>query len=221
MRRLAVRDARELLRQLGPVAEQVVLVGGQAVNFWAERYLARVPELAAYAPYTSKDIDFTGGPAEVEEIAQRVHGRYSITPPFNPSPNAGVVFFPAPSGEEQPIDVLRAVFGLDMKEVDALARPFEENDGNGVIRFRVMHPAHCLESRACKVAALPGYNTPEAINQLWASVFCAREFLREILDAGEVRPSWHSTSASTSSADTTIQPRQSSASTISMCSMQR
>jgi hypothetical protein len=77
-----------------------VLVGGQAVNFWAEYYMSRAPELAAHAPYTSKDIDFAGGPEQVESMAARVHGRHWLTPPFDPSPHAGVVIFPAPSGEE-------------------------------------------------------------------------------------------------------------------------
>lgn len=187
MRRLAIRDARELLKQLGPVAEKVVLVGGQAVNFWAEYYGDRAPALAENAPYTSKDIDFAGGPQDVEAIAARVRGRAWLTPPFDPSPNAGVVSFPGPSGEEQQIDILRVVHGLNLTEVDALARPIEETSDGTTVRFRVMHPVHCLESRASNVAELPDYNTPQAVNQLRASVICAREFLREILAAGATR----------------------------------
>jgi hypothetical protein len=44
-----------------------------------------------------------------------------------------------------------------------------------------------MESRARNVAELPGHDTPVAVNQLRASVICAREFLREVLDAGKLR----------------------------------
>ena len=38
-----------------------VLIGGQAVNYWAERYLLNEPQLFALQPFTSEDIDFKRG----------------------------------------------------------------------------------------------------------------------------------------------------------------
>ena len=38
-----------------------LLIGGQAVNYWAERYLATEPQLKSLQPFTSEDIDFKGG----------------------------------------------------------------------------------------------------------------------------------------------------------------
>ena len=38
-----------------------LLIGGQAVNYWAERYLAAEPQLETLRPFTSEDIDFKGG----------------------------------------------------------------------------------------------------------------------------------------------------------------
>ena len=40
----------------------VVLVGGQALNYWVDRYRDRAPELEAEWPFTSEDVDFYGGP---------------------------------------------------------------------------------------------------------------------------------------------------------------
>lgn len=52
----------------------IVLVGGQAVNYWADRYRHVVPELAAEWPFTSRDIDFFGRREDVEILAERLHG---------------------------------------------------------------------------------------------------------------------------------------------------
>jgi hypothetical protein len=46
-----------------------VLIGGQAVNYWAECYFAKEPELRKHAPFTSGDIDFRGNRDDVQIIA--------------------------------------------------------------------------------------------------------------------------------------------------------
>jgi hypothetical protein len=40
--------------------EPYLLVGGQAVNYWAERYLSHEPALEKLRPFTSEDIDSKG-----------------------------------------------------------------------------------------------------------------------------------------------------------------
>jgi len=45
-----------------------------------------------------------------------------------------------------------------------------------------------MESRLHNVLGLPGYNTPRALAQLGAAVVCTREFLRDLLAAGRIRP---------------------------------
>lgn len=62
-----------LLDKLRPAASDIVLIGGQALNFWAERY-SSAPELARGAPYTSKDIDFYGQQEHVTRCAQVLGG---------------------------------------------------------------------------------------------------------------------------------------------------
>ena len=57
---LAYRDIRPILAKVGDLGRDLVLVGGQAVNFWAHVYEHRVPTVARDAPFTSKDIDFCG-----------------------------------------------------------------------------------------------------------------------------------------------------------------
>lgn len=59
-RPLAFADAKPILVRLERIADSVVVVGGQAVNYWAEFYAPRVPAIDREAPFTSKDIDFRG-----------------------------------------------------------------------------------------------------------------------------------------------------------------
>jgi hypothetical protein len=39
---------------------ETFIVGGQALNLWAERYSETFVELSDYGPYTSKDVDYFG-----------------------------------------------------------------------------------------------------------------------------------------------------------------
>lgn len=56
---LAREVLEEVIRHAAP-SGGAFLVGGQALNLWAERYSAAAPELDYYGPYTSKDVDFFG-----------------------------------------------------------------------------------------------------------------------------------------------------------------
>ena len=55
------------------------------------------------------------------------------------------------------------------------------------VTFRVMQPVLVMESRAHNTMGLPGYGSSHSLQQLRVSVTCAREYLRGLLDAGEVR----------------------------------
>jgi hypothetical protein len=53
------------------------------------------------------------------------------------------------------------------------------------VRFHVMHPVLSLESRVHNVAGLAGtYDTERGRTQLRASLVCAHEFMRDVLDGG-------------------------------------
>jgi len=46
-----------------------LLIGGQAVNYWATRYLEQEPDLKSWQPFASKDIDFQGNLDDVLRTA--------------------------------------------------------------------------------------------------------------------------------------------------------
>lgn len=181
-------DLPWLLEKLGPdLTGELVLVGGQAVNFWAARYEDRLPELAHDKDLPTKDIDFCGGREVVTLCAQRLGGRAFLPGPEDMiTPNTGKVVFVDDEGVQQRVDFLAAPFGLEEVEVRRLAVPFDVEGPTGELAFHVMHPVHCLESRVANTITLPGYDSPHGLAQVRTMIGCAREYLRE---KGDGRPS--------------------------------
>lgn len=179
---LSYEQTARLLRRLADLEHEIVLVGGQAVNFWANYYEGRVPELADGAPYTSKDIDFVGPRAAVEECARRLGGtaRLATLDDMN-TPNTGVVLYVDEDNHARQIDFLGAVAGVENTLETSVGAEVLDEEGRPVTSFRVMHPVLCLLSRAHNVAYLPGYNTEHAKNQLRAAIICARQFIKDML----------------------------------------
>ena len=58
-----------VLAQRDEANQPFVIVGGQAVNLWAERYRPREPRLDAFLPFTSKDLDLVGSTAAARRTA--------------------------------------------------------------------------------------------------------------------------------------------------------
>jgi hypothetical protein len=96
-----------------------VLIGGQAVNYWAERYLAIEPQLKPLQPFTSEDIDFKGGRDDVQRIARQL----KLTPAYpymvQMTALAGTIPFQI-GGLKSSIEIVRRIPGVS-GFVDALA----------------------------------------------------------------------------------------------------
>jgi hypothetical protein len=119
------------------------VVGGQAVNCWAELYAPRVPAIDRAAPFTSKDIDFCGDVRAVRICAERLGGNAKVATIDDHTPSTGVVTFLDDQGVQRTIDSLDAPLGLRAEAVDKLAIPAEILDAAGkstAILFRIMHP---------------------------------------------------------------------------------
>lgn len=187
---LAFADVKPILRRLERIADSVVLVGGQAVNFWAELYASRVPAINREAPFTSKDIDFCGDVRAVRICADRLGGTSRIATIDDHTPSTGVVTFLDDDGVERTIDFLGSPLGLRAEEVQRLAIPAEILDAAGNAAgplFRIMHPVQVMESRVHNAMTLPGYDSRAALKQLRLSVICAREFIRDVIDSDRIR----------------------------------
>jgi len=190
---IGYRDTSAVLRRLGDLVERIVLVGGQAVNFWADFYQSRVPEVKDLAPFTSKDIDFLGTRASMEACAARLQRRSLVPDPDGIDEtglNSGTTTFIDENQHVRQIQFLTAIIGIeDTGMITRTAAPVEVIDAEGVptgIYFRVMHPVLCLISRAANTQPPLSRLDPHSLKQLRCAIFCAREYLRDLLESGTV-----------------------------------
>jgi hypothetical protein len=177
---LGYLHAKRLLLKLGDLAQHVVVVGGQAVNFWAHWYRETDSSqvLRTFEPFTSKDVDVAAGRQEVALLAQRLGGRPKVADLDDHAPQSGTVVYVDDDGVERTLDVMGTLVGIDMAELKETSVAIAyETDSGAELRFAVMHPVLMLESRACNVFELVKYRTDHGMRQLRAAVICARQYL--------------------------------------------
>jgi hypothetical protein len=174
---------RRILDRLRPVTDDrdVILIGGQAVAVWTEFFKG-----AGAPPVTSWDIDFEGSATAAKKAAALLDAKTIITPrPTEATPIIGEVHFVDSDGIERELDFVRAPRGLDPDDVrDSAVRwliPDPANDRE--IPVWVMHPERCMESKIYNTVELEDRTGPLAMNQLRASVICARAWSMFLLDS--------------------------------------
>jgi len=183
---LSYRDTELLLLKLGETAERVLLVGGQAVNFWAGYFATEAPELERDRPFTSKDIDLLMPRREVRDVAERLHGTAKIAGFDDVTPSLATVVYVDDHGDRRVLDVMNTVLGMKTGEIERTSLAVDYTTSTGTaLRFRVMHPVLVMESRAYNVVRLPDqYNTDRGRRQADASVICAHAYLFELAHKG-------------------------------------
>ena len=203
-RELSYADVETVLRLAEQEAPGLTLIGGQALNFWAERYLHRSPALQALMrvrPFTSGDLDFigplaprpreaardtvdvSGELAVAEKIAQNLPGRLEKTGFYGPRATLATISYrdehDAPDAPARVIHFLGDMIGVDPAEVARTATPIRGH-------LRVMNGVLCMQSRIMNVLKSASYQNDKGRHQARVSIPCAHEFVREVLDQGHV-----------------------------------
>jgi hypothetical protein len=175
----------QLLGQLGGVAPQVVLVGGQALAFWAHYYRAKLP--AVLIPYVTLDVDFLGTSADAKAFADRVPGARLYVPSLDDhTPSSGRVVARNILGRTLEVDFLHSMAGLS--EADVRRNAIEIQDPSGKLLVRVMHPLYCLESRVKNLVLLPAKRDRFGVAQAQLAVRVLRKHIARVAnDAQGVR----------------------------------
>jgi hypothetical protein len=162
----------KLLRSAG---EDAVLVGGQALGFWLQRYELALPEGVGAI---SADTDFlvkANNRGAVERFARVIGGK-----PWYPNERAltslvGMAWFDVSDDEFINVDVIHDVVGIDAGAVRARAVGAQL----GMDTFLVMHPLDVLHSRLANLYKLAEKQNPKGVMQLSLAIDVAREFLRQ------------------------------------------
>lgn len=168
-------------RVLEGASDDVVLVGGQALAFWMDRFgVAQPPDL----PAVSRDVDFfTRDPANaapLRQFAQAIHGQVEVLPPEAISALIGSAIAPAGDDAVYNVDLLHALVGLQREEVERNAvvatLPGVEQ------ALKVMHPLHVLQSRNANLHTLEQKQDAIGQLQLRLAIEVARRFLESEMD---------------------------------------
>jgi hypothetical protein len=186
MEKLTPEHLRSLLLQLQEISLEVVVVGGQAVNLWANFYRERVPQLEEYLPFASEDLDFYGGRLEALACHQVLGGQIFLNQDFDPSPNAGIVTVNYQS-QKLRIDFLASVYGLSEAEIVSTAIPFLGAGTLSGLSLKVLHPALCLEGKLKCLKGLPQQNRQD-LKHVKMSLLCLRQLMSDLGKKGEISP---------------------------------
>ncbi len=172
----------EVFKIRNQAGEPYLLIGGQAVNYWAERYLAHEPELEKLRPFTSEDIDFKGTREDVARIA----GQLNLTPGYPVkvamTALAGVIPFHIGNLKSN-IEVVRRIPGTK----DSLEALAVQAEWDGKI-LRVIDPVSLLACKLELVATVPQDKRRDVLH-LKMLLPCIHGFLTEFLqrvEQGEV-----------------------------------
>ena len=168
---LTPEDVQKILAICSP---RGLLVGGQALAFWADRLQVERP--ANLASGVTADADFIGDSALARDLAKRLGWQIWIPALDDSTPQTGKVTRRTKSGEVKQVDFLSGVVGLTTKD---LARRAIEMEIPEIGRLRVIHPVDVLDSRIQNLHLLPEKRTPAGIAQARLAVDVVRAFIRE------------------------------------------
>lgn len=181
---LAASDIDRVLRSVG---EGPVLVGGQALAFWMDRF-GLVPDGVAI----THDADLLGSTQDAQALAHALHAHLLLPAPERLTSLVAQVRLPAPDGQSRHIDTLHLLYTIDglRKSRSFTARVWRQavrmrlSDGS---MLRVMAPLDVLESRAHNTIGLMEDKGPHVLTQLRWALDVGRIALDRLAGAREER----------------------------------
>lgn len=177
---IAPAEVRDLLVKLTSEVPDLVLVGGQAVNFWSIRYYEDCEAWNELRPFTSEDIDFLGSPRDAQKIGLVLQGEVFINRNFESSPNAGIVLVKH-RGRQLRIDVLGQVLGVDEEALAKNAIEFVGERELEGLTIKLIDPLLALESKLASLHILD-QRSRQDLKHTKLCVRVLEEFLREHWD---------------------------------------
>lgn len=173
-RKYSPREIKPVLQALAQT--KAVIIGGQAVNLWAERYQNESSPWQELRPYTSFDLDVLGSRTDVLKCSQVLNAEPVFPAPSENTANSGKIVTQV-EGDVFEIDFLHSPNGLSPAEVTELARPVSYEQ----IQLRILHPLHCVESKTVNLLTLPqNAGDRQDLKHLRLSMGVLRQYLTDL-----------------------------------------
>lgn len=168
---LTPADVRKILSICSP---RGLLVGGQALAFWADHLQVERP--ADLVSGVTADADFVGDADLARDLGKRLRWQTWIPSLDDSTPQTGKVTHRLNDGTVKQVDFLSGVVGLNTKD---LARRAIELEVPDIGHLRVIHPIDVLDSRIQNLHLLPEKRTDAGIAQARLAVAVVRAFIRQ------------------------------------------
>jgi hypothetical protein len=168
---LTPEDVQKILSICSP---RGLLVGGQALAFWADHLQVERPENLVSG--VTAGADFIGDSVLAKDLAERLGWKIWIPALDDSTPQTGKVTHRTKSGKVKQVDFLSGVVGLTTKD---LARRAIELEMPEIGHLRVIHPIDVLDSRIQNLHLLPEKRTGAGMAQARLAVDVARAFIRQ------------------------------------------
>lgn len=138
---LAVDDILPLLAD-SPEVSEAIIVGGQALNIWAEFSYHLKPK----GVMISEDVDFLASAKIASQISTAWGAEIQLAGWDDFTPNTAVVYLEFAGGKRS-IDFLDTVLGIDSTDVRSWAIRVSVGEQKEKREISVMHPVHCMISQ--------------------------------------------------------------------------
>jgi hypothetical protein len=173
-------DVRKILRIC---STRGILVGGQALAFWADHLDVRLPD--GLASGVTADADFIGDADLARRLGSSLGWSTWLPSLDEATPQTGKVTHRLRGGGVKQVDFLSGVVGLTTKD---LIRRAVELEVSGIGRLRVLNPVDVLDSRIQNLHLLSAKRTRAGIDQATLAVDVVRAYIRrQLLTQGERR----------------------------------
>ena len=174
---LTREEVDEILSVCG---SQALLVGGQALAFWAAHY--SVEPVGALSSKVTSDVDFIGTSMVAEQLRTALGWNIWLPTMDDATEQTAKVTRLIPGGGVKQVDFLRAIVGLDTERVQARAVEALLTSG---VSVRILHPLDVLESRLRNLQTLPSKRDAAGIAQAELAIAVAGKFFESLIESGE------------------------------------
>jgi hypothetical protein len=173
---LTSEEVAEVLTHCG---EAALLVGGQALAFWASHYA--VQPVGVLAAAVTSDVDFIGSAKVAASLGRSLGWQVWVPAPDDPTPQVAKLTKTVPGVGIKQIDFLSAILGLQTSRVEQRAVKVTFPNGAGI---RVLHPLDVLESRLRNLMILPPKQNAAGVAQAKLAITITLSFFKSMMSDG-------------------------------------
>ena len=156
-----------------------ILVGGQSLTFWIDRFDITIPPIET--PYLTMDADVLATKHDAKIVADELHGTLKIATMDDNTPNTAIVTYQTPDGRNLFVDFMGSLIGLTNTEIRETAVELE-HPKYGLIR--ILHPSLVLKSRIVNLHRLSSKRDTNGIEQARLAVLVAKAFFENYVESG-------------------------------------